>query len=35
MYDAMGQEADSTVANCISWYVVESLASEYHDIMYE
>jgi len=33
MYDAMGQEADSTVATCISWYVVETLASEYFGIM--
>ena len=33
MYDGYDSECDTTVANCISWYVVESLASEYYDIM--
>ena len=33
MYDGYDSECDATVANCISWYVVESLASEYYDIM--
>jgi len=28
-------DCNTMVANCLAWYVVESLASEYHDIMYE